>query len=200
MKRGAIFPPLAAMQLGPKLFLTDGFHRAEAMKLNHETSANVMVLPGGSIEEARCQAGLANLSHGRPLKAKEIREVFRAFVRAGRHRQKGRKGPFKSYREIATELGGRVAHSTIRNWMRRYFRTTWVAMGTGDDAPRAKGGLRDRRTKPDQFLVRETEEALEFVLAGLSGIEDPEARFTILKKVQEIARRLETAGVKEPPF
>ncbi|ABS66349.1 conserved hypothetical protein [Xanthobacter versatilis] len=80
-----------------------------------------------------------DLTHGLPLKSRELRAVFKAYVGSGRHRDGVR---FRSYREIAVDLASRVSHTTIRNWMEQDFPSVFAAMG-GTEPIADAGGARD---------------------------------------------------------
>jgi hypothetical protein len=108
-------PPVKVADLKGALILTDGWHRVAARESLGEQRVEAIVVPASSEKEVRWLAAQANLEHGLPLKPKQYREVFRAYIKARRHRNEN--GSFKSYRDIATELGGARGHTTIRNWM-----------------------------------------------------------------------------------
>ena len=94
-------------------------------------------------------AAEANLTHGLPLKSAAKKEVFRAFVRAGKHR-KGRAG-VKSSRDIAAALQGIITHQTVLEYMRRDFPAIHAKMRGSEESPHGVGGL------PDRVAVREKE-------------------------------------------
>lgn len=112
MRGGAEFPAITLARIDGSLLLVDGWHRVEAALSNNEYAiwANVFVM---TFDEAKWQAAKANTQHGLPLKTKEYREVFRAFIDSEQHRQ-GRK--LMPYREIARHIG--KGFSTVRNWMK----------------------------------------------------------------------------------
>jgi hypothetical protein len=89
-----------------------------------------------SMREAEWQAAAANMDHGVQLKPTERRGVFRAFIRARKH--KNRAGQHLSYRDIGAKLG--MNHNTLRNWMEKDFPDTFRAMSKEDPGP-APGGL-----------------------------------------------------------
>jgi hypothetical protein len=117
-------PPVKVANVNGTLLLVDGWHRIEALKLLGRYDVPAWVFPATE-EEARWEAARANLTHGLPLKAREVRNVFRAYVRSKRHRTGGR---FKSYREIAADLASRVAYTTVRNWMQKEYPAIYRAM------------------------------------------------------------------------
>jgi len=112
MQAGAEFPPVTLAHIDGSLYLVDGWHRVTAALTNNQYLiwADVSEM---TFDEARWYAAKANTEHGLPLKAKELREVFRAFIETNRHMQGQRMMP---YREIAKRIG--KCFSTVRNWMK----------------------------------------------------------------------------------
>lgn len=145
-RNGACMPPIALARIEGALYLLDGWHRLAAVRRNGGEDIKATVA-GMTEDEARWSAAAGNLRHGLPLKSREMRVVFRVFVQTGQHRQ-GRR--FKSYRDIARDLGGSRGYTTIRNWMHEDFPAVFRAMGeTGrqDDKD-----MRDPRKVPETFL------------------------------------------------
>jgi hypothetical protein len=169
------------------------------MRENNIPHANVEIAEAASEAEARWRAAEANLCHGAPLKTRELRGAFNAYVRAGKHRLARRKGQFKSYRDIAAEFGGRVPHSTVYTWMRKDFPSVAQAMGGGDDAPRARGGLPPSRN-PETFLAREASAAFDKLDVVTAGIGKPQTRYALWERAKGLVQRLEAAGIEEPDF
>lgn len=112
MQAGAEFPPVTLAHIEGSLYLVDGWHRVAATLANNQSMiwADVSEM---TFNEARWYAAKANTEHGLPLKAKELREVFRAFIETDQHMQGQRLMP---YREIARRIG--KCFSTVRNWMK----------------------------------------------------------------------------------
>ena len=112
MQAGAEFPPVTLAHIDGSLYLVDGWHRVAAALANNQYLiwASVSEM---TFDEARWYAAKANTEHGLPLKAKELREVFRAFIETNRHMQGQKLMP---YREIAKRIG--KGFSTIRNWIK----------------------------------------------------------------------------------
>ncbi len=124
-------PPILVAEVNGTLLLVDGWHRLEALKLLGCETASV-VLFKATEEEAQWRAASANLTHGLPLKARELRNVFKAYVKAKQHRRRGR--GIKSYREMAADLGNRVSYNTVRNWMRSFYPAIFTQLsGAGAD-------------------------------------------------------------------
>jgi hypothetical protein len=135
IKAGQQLPPLSVALVDGVPCLVDGYHRAAALELLGNTSAEAVVTTTTK-PDARWMGAKANMQHGLPLKSKALREVFRVFIQTGQHR-KGR-GKLASYREIGQEIGR--SHVTIRNWMAQDFPGLFkeygqeLSNGKGEDA------------------------------------------------------------------
>jgi len=108
-------PPISVADVNGTLLLVDGWHRLEALK-RHEREYVPAYVFKATEEEAQWKAASANLKHGLPLKPRELRKVFRAYISAKQHRRRGR--GLKSYRAMAADLGNVVSYNTVRNWIR----------------------------------------------------------------------------------
>jgi len=189
-KNGGDLPPVRVALVDGGAYLVDGWHRIEALEGLGATSVRAMVTEETQ-EDAHWLAAEANLTHGLPLKAREVRGVFRAYVRARRHRE-GRRS--KTYQQITDDLGGVVALTTIRNWMQRDFPSVFRAMGRKEDEiPKGTGGHR-----PGHLTIRTpygiASTALGEALAAFRGIPDPHDAAQIVRKTRELLEELETAG------
>ena len=199
MASGEVFPLLVAAELEAILILVDGFHRIAAMKALGIDATEVKVHRVASLEEARWLAGKANLRHGKQLKPRERREVFRAYVHAGQHRFRGRKGGrLKSYREMSADLGG-VPHSSLRNWTRRDFPSVFRAMSGGSDDAPPHGGLTGAQDL-SATLERQATDALRQATASVNLIVDAGARYRLWAVAGELRDALEEQGIVKPPF
>ncbi len=163
-KGGCSFPPIEIVAVDGVWTLIDGWHRLAAAKLE-----DVLVLPATVViagpAEAAWLAAKANLAHGLPLKAREHRNVFRAFIRAGMHRKRK---CFLSYRDIAGALGGVRSHGTLWNWMKKDF--PGIAEQMAPAYPMGSGGIRPTgRVTPDSTLVLAYRhlDSLQVILQGL---------------------------------
>lgn len=112
MRADAEFPPVTLAHIGGSLYLVDGWHRVAAALANNQYLiwADISEM---TFDEARWYAAKANTEHGLPLKAKELREVFRAFIDTRQHILPHGLMP---YRDIAKRIG--KPFSTTRNWMK----------------------------------------------------------------------------------
>ena len=119
------------------LMLIDGAHRVAALRSLGATHADASVEPMKE-QQAQWAAASANLEHGMPLKAAELREVFRQYIATGQHR-KGRR--FKSFADIAKDIPGKTRY-TYRNWMREDFPETFRKHYAGSNGEgHSHGGL-----------------------------------------------------------
>jgi len=199
MTRAGRVPPLikvaeVTQDGATSYFLVDGWHRWEAGALVTEGSpatggelVRALVAPM-TMAEAALQAAAANLDHGERLKRGEMVEVFKAFVRAGRHRTP--KG-YRSYREMSAMMG--VPHTTLLRWMRQHFRKIADRIGGTEGAD--TGGLREREPGPsvaDEILTEV--ERIKGLAMGLPQVERDHVihgLFTLLEGITKPKRPLE---------
>lgn len=180
IKAGQELPPLQVALVDGVPCLVDGYHRAEALEYLGYVEAEA-VITETTRHEAQWMAATANLTHGLPLKTRELRQVFRVYIRTGRHK-KGR-GRLKSYREIAQDLGR--PHTTIRLWMEKDFKKLFNEYGDanrrakGDDSVRPPPPPGDARAAIDHLhAVREAfqetvcAEARETIRVYLKALSD----------------------------
>ena len=146
MKAGADFPPIKLARVNGSLYLVDGWHRFSAATDNghYLIWAEVSDM---TFDQVRWEAAKANSQHGLPLKTKEYRKVFRAFIESGQHKCGKKVMP---YREIASHIG--KTYSTIRNWMRAdypklYARYQMNANGFSEEA----GDYQEAKETPDLY-------------------------------------------------
>lgn len=187
LRSGIQMPPVKVANLNGALVLTDGWHRTEALQSLGLSEIEAIVEHAASPEHAYWLAAKANTEHGLPLKAREHRAAFRAYVRAKQHRSKS--GGFKSYREIATELGGARAHTTIRNWMEKDFPGVYRAMGGHDELK----GQNDDPAAPDVSLAVVVQEALKKAQAALPAVTEPYERGDIIRMLEVLLSEAKSA-------
>lgn len=189
MRGGGCFPPISIARVDGALYLVDGWHRLAAAKFNGATDIEATVCDM-SESAAQWAAAQANLTHGLPLKNRELRPVFRAYVRSGRHRDGVR---FKSYRDIAREIASRINHTTIRNWMQRDFPAVFAAMGGAAPIEEA-GGPRDTPTITPLSRAKASLDEAAAEARRLSAQECEE----LLAYLREVEKRVAGAKPWEP--
>jgi len=192
MRANVKFPPIVIAKLNGAPVVIDGWHRVTAATRTKQATLSAVVIEKGEHELAWLAAE-ANLKHGVPLKASERRNVFRAFVRAGRHRT-GRK--IKASREIAAELYGLISHTSVMNWMREDFPAVWRQMARRDEEPRADGGLPE--TDPEVRFQEAIRRATSEVVAHSRGVADPAKRGAIIADLRRALEIIERAAPWEP--
>ncbi len=179
---GNTMPPIRVAVVNGAAIVVDGWHRVAALRRLgvRDTAAEVVTT---SIQEALWMAAQANLGHGLPLKPREVRKVFRAYVRAKKHRDDN--GRLKSFRVIAGELGGLVGYTTVRNWMRQDFPK--IAAKYGQDG-NAAGGLREPGVTGS--LYNTAADNLRNALAAYRGVTDDTHRAQLVKTAQDVLREM----------
>lgn len=185
-RSGKVMPPVKVALVEGVHVLIDGWHRMAALDLNGEVTVEAEVTEM-SREEARWQAAKANTEHGQPLTKAEKREVFRVYVKTKQHHGK-RKGQFKSYRDMAAELGH--PHTTVRTWMLKEFPKVAAKMGGGDGL--GAGGLPDR---PEATLaMSHSTEALGQLERAFTSTSDPKERGAIIELIDRTLDRMKNTG------
>lgn len=184
MQAGAEFPAITLARINGSLYLVDGWHRVEAaIAISRSVIwANVSEM---SFDEARWQAAKANTQHGLPLKTKEFREVFRAFIESEQYRQ-GRK--LMPYREIAGHIG--KPFSTIRNWMKADYPRLFKRYQQTANCPPDEGNF-DREAKRMQKRLAEAEAAVRNA-RNVGRTLDPERLGVLIHALRETLTDLET--------
>ncbi len=141
MEAGETFPPILLGRFNGALVLADGWHRLEAMTERGLWEAVAEVRYVSSMAEAKLWGYEANRKHGLPLTKAELREMFRVYLKAKRHHGRSR-GQFKSYREMAAELG--IPKSTLASWTQSDAPALARALGKGNPyGGSGRGGARE---------------------------------------------------------
>lgn len=190
-RSGNAMPPIKLAKVNGTLLLVDGWHRLAAFEQLDESSKIHAQIIEATETEALWLAAEANLQHGLPLKSAEIREAFRAYVKAKKHRNE--RGFLKPYRQIAQELGGLKHYGTIRNWMIKDFPRIANQYGH-EETPSGKGGLMDDRIRIGS-LEDTARNALSAALAAFRGIDDPKKRGTVIKQAETILDEMKSGKV-----
>lgn len=197
MKAGQPFPAIKAMKVKGRLVLVDGFHRLAAAKYaGCEDALEVDVLGEGSTAEALWLAFEANRQHGLPLKSRELREGFKAYIKARRNVTAD--GNFKSYREIARDIG--VGHTTIHHWMRRFFPTIARQMGIPNDGPPSPGEGGVLFPKMDAVPMTSVEFVEQARTVAAAHADDPEANWELAARLEGFLRELSQRPASPPQF
>lgn len=208
LKAGETFPPITVIAVDPDdhsrgFILIDGWHRVEAVRANEREpigggsggSKIVAKVLAGEDDRKRWQwlAARANQRHGLPLPYKRRREVFRAYVKAGEHRESRERGsPIKSARAMTRDLAGTVSHPTLLKWMQSDFPSVYRAMNE-----RAEGDFAEEapvRETPDQCRLRVIAGSIEQMTAAFRAIDAQEVRDQVTKRVDKLLKELR----KEP--
>ena len=125
------FPAVKVCEWDDQLILVDGFHRVAAYEAAEWEEIPAEVIRVDSVDDLKWMASEANLSHGRALSGKEVREAFRRFVRAKKHLQANPAANPSVIRQrpkpTVMTLGqiGKVfgkTKGTIRNWFQKDYR------------------------------------------------------------------------------
>lgn len=206
MSAGIEFPPVVVVPVDPGdpkrgFVLIDGWHRVEAVRSlvkgnGFEAPTVTAVVLDGEQDRRRWQwlAAQANQGHGLPLPYKRRRDVFRAYVKAGAHRE-GR--AIKSARAMSKDLAGLVTHPTVLSWMRSDFPSIYRAMATDPDREMdevQKGGLmRDR----DEALAKAAVAHIEQTLAAYRSVGAQEVRDAMMKRAEGLLKALKEEPLRD---
>ncbi len=193
--KGRPLKALEAIQMGT-LVLVDGYHRVEAhLAIGHHSVPAKIV--DATKEEALWRAAQANLTHGLPLKMKDLRDVFRRYIQTKQNRKPD--GGLKSYREIAADLNGMRSYVTFRAWMRKDFPPLFRKMGR-DDEGQAPGGLPDvPLVEPNEAIHAEGQAALE-ALRSAAGLLTPVQRWETIDALKATLAAFEKLPREAPDF
>jgi hypothetical protein len=182
-----------------RLYLVDGWHRIEAgaLQLCEDFSSSglkvLALVANMTADDIRWAAASANLGHGVPLRPAEYRMVFKAYVKAGRHRHS--EGRFKTYREMGAELG--KGHTTVYNWMKRDFPRTFAQIGGGENG---NSGAEQPRAEVLTFAEEHRREALKAAERARQALQamTAEGRWEVYKALQGALEEAARLGLREP--
>lgn len=162
-------------------------------KQRYRQGSETNTIPNGCQREAEWLAANGNTEHASPLKAKEYRRIFQAFVRAQKHHRVD--GSLKSYREIAAEIGGARGYTTVRNWMKQDFPGVFRAMG-GHYEP--FGLTQDDR--PTVSLTAAVFDALKGARAALPAVRNPYERGKLVELLEQMLNEAKRIPRERSPF
>ena len=186
-------PPIKVAVVNGVEMVVDGWHRLAALESIGRKDVEAEVMENITMEDARWMAAQANLTHGVPLKPKELRNVFKVYVTAKKYLDE--KGRLKSYRQIAQELGGKVDHCTVRNWMKTDFRRLFDMMG-GQEPQR---GPKDAPpVNPQDHFATTAREAAQSLKAVARGVTCPDTRGELIALLEETVMELKSTGPWNP--
>lgn len=189
----AVEPIMVAKIEGqPNPVLIAGFHRVAAMLALGWNEADAEVITT-TAAEAKWLAAQSNLGHGQPLKTRELRQVFRAFIGARKHRITKRGRPeILPYREIGAEIG--VNYSTVRRWMIADYPKIAEAMSDDESPLKGKGGLAHEKREVPQEEVAKVLAALNAIPGAFKAIHDPTLRGSLIEAAEALVRELRHMG------
>ncbi|WP_019199329.1 ParB/RepB/Spo0J family partition protein [Afipia birgiae] len=188
-KNGGSLPPIQVALVDGALRLVDGWHRLAALALLGRDTVEATIFVA-TMSEARWAAANANLAHGLPLKPKEVRNVFNAYITSRRHYKAN--GRIKSYREMAEDINGVVSYRTLNRWMEKDHPKIAKEMaaqhGGEDKALYHDGGP----PKLDHITPLQAAAAnLDNALAEVRSM-SPEERRALIDYARRLLRKLET--------
>lgn len=189
---GNEMPPIEVAKVNDSYVLLKGWHRMAALDKLGRKHVSAKIHNVGE-REALWIAASANLKHGLPLKSTELREVFRKYIRARKHRNPD--GALRSYREIASDLGGIKTHTTVRNWMRKDFPRIFAEYAT-DETPMPEGGLRP--VEPEKGHKEIALESLNQTLAAYGAMGCPEDRKELISAMEDALVQMRSGGQWKP--
>ena len=183
-RAGVVLPAVkVALFEGTIPMLVDGWHRLAALrKLGIGTVEVEVVAQKATMREIRWLAAEANTKHGLPLTRKEMENVFKAYVQAGKHWKKGR---LKPWREISRELGGR-SHNTIGSWFKKHFPKIYRNY-QNEELSKKTGGLMHQATESETSFETFKRHLNTAVLLGI-GTGDVAATMAALADAQRVIR------------
>ncbi|MGO9373130.1 MAG: hypothetical protein ACLQBD_13625 [Syntrophobacteraceae bacterium] len=189
-KAGVDMPPIQLAQVGNVKILVDGWHRVAALESNGEHRVQALVTKAKR-KELPWLAALANSKHGKPLKRGEIKEMFHPYMQAEKYL--GEDGKPKSYRDIATELGGTYGYTTVRKWMLASYRRIANQYYSREVEEHISGGG-DRPVEPEADFQDMAHEALNKALTLFRGVDNAYKRGELISRVEEMLLEMKGSG------
>ena len=201
-KAGSIPPPIKVGRVGAALYLVDGWHRLESGALqtsqgmgafDDERHHVLCLVATMTVDDLRWQAARSNLGHGVPIKTREMRKVFGAFIKAKQHHKAPR--VYMSYREMGAALG--VGHTTLRTWTMKDFPRIAAALGGDHGNLNGTSPTLEQMTLDDEHTLHALE-ALQAVRQHAGAVQSPTVRWELLAGLEAAAVALRAMGVAEP--
>jgi hypothetical protein len=189
-RAGKVAPLIKVGVIRGAHYLLDGWHRMEAGALTTAGDDVLALVAKMTDKEARWIAADANTGHGVPLKAAELRGLFRAFVKSGQHKRAN--GALMSYREMGEALG--KPHTTIRNWVEKDFPGLFRSLqagGMGNPSPGLPPGT---HTSLDDERISQAREAARTLQQIGDILTTADSRGDLVAILQETLRALQASG------
>lgn len=196
IRQGDEFPPITLARIDNVLFLIDGFHRHAAARANVNSVIHA-VITDMKRDEAKWEGGKKNLQHGLPLKPKDKLPMFKAYIAAGGHRKKKR-GAFKTYREMAEDFHGHLAHSTVLKWMKSYYPSIHKAIGQRELRGEGRGGLPER-DNGDRYYAQAME-GINIARQLSPALASPENRYELIQATEKALLEMKKLPHTAPDF
>ena len=170
-QRGDNMPPVRVANIKGVYYLIDGFHRMEALRWLHRDVVAAEVIPVKNEKEARWLAVKYNSTHGLRLTNKDRAKAFDIFIKAKGHLVDGKRGCFKSLREMEKDFK-LWSHVTIGNYLRKHYNSIYYALnvhateddeGNGKEFPGEKPTYHTSREQGILNILREIYEEVPTV-------------------------------------
>lgn len=170
-QHGADMPPVRVASIKGVYYLIDGFHRIKALRWLHRDVVAAEVIPVKNEKEARWLAVKYNSTHGLRLTGKDKVKAFDIFIKAGGHLVDGKKGCFKSMREMEEDFK-LWSYGTIRNRLMKHYNPIYRSMinvfpedeeGNGKEFPEVKPTYHISREQGILNILREIYEEVPTV-------------------------------------
>lgn len=183
MQAGMKFPPVEVGKVGDVRYLLSGWHRMEAAVLINGQEAIEATISTMTYAEAIWKAAEANLTQGQGYTAKEKRNVLKAYIKAGKHKE-GR-CIVKTYRDIGRQLGIKIG--TLHRWMELDHPYTFRAMG-GEDTHAEPAEPPLVNTDPEN--LRRAQQALRDALAYCDALRSPLLRGEVIADARQVTAQM----------
>jgi hypothetical protein len=189
---GQVAPPIRLALVRGAFYLVDGWHRLEAGAVTFsELDGGVLAEVATMTEhQAQWEAAKANDDHGVPLKAKEYRAKFGAFIATKQH-VTGR-GKAMSYRDMSAVIG--KPHTTLRGWLQKDHPKVFRAMQGEGGLNVAPGAVSPVGLSLDAERIGQAQEAARTLQQIADILGTAEARGELVAILEETLRVLKAGG------
>ena len=195
LRQGMTPPPISVGLLEGRPVVLDGWHRIEAAESvgQQEITAKLFKV---TLPEALRIAATANLGHGVPLSRKDLRAALNKLLDGGAHKKRG--GGYRTYKDLAADLGNTLSVSTVWAWVKRDRPRIAAAMGGGSKegaAPEPAG------VTSEELAVSAFRNGLVDALAAAPGVRRQKNRQAMVAALEEaIVRVKRNAPVDLEPW